>query len=457
MGNFGSMVSKESYDIIVVGTGAGGATVAREMAKRKKTVLILEWGKNRPPSNSFLRALEEGMIPFKNYLITPQLLGMIRGTVTGGSTMFYYATAYPVQIEMFKKHGIDLTEDAKAVAADLPFVGPLKDHMITSKARSIWETAQDMGYNWNKLDKFIDQDKWTPDYKFGYWGDPRDIKWSALMWIREAMKDGATLLTEAKVTRVLLENKKAVGVEFKKDGRLIKAYASKIVLAAGGIGTPVILRATGIKEVGYDYFFDPLITVCGENKHLNTENEMPMQTGMNLSEEGLLFTDVVVGGWLVENMQAMQKLRVDQLFKGKHTVRIMVKMRDSLGGRLTDSGQVIKWLGEKERKKLDHGGEISRKILEKSGCKSIYKTWYMAAHPGGTVKLGEFVDTNLKMEYDNLHVCDCSVIPEELGIPPVRTLLTLGKYLAKVLTASLDKQSAQVEAIAGKEEQQKLT
>ena len=428
----GDIVSKDNYDVIVVGTGAGGATVAREMAKTKK-VLMLEWGKNKPPTNSFFRAIEGGMIPFKTMLFTPQLLGMLRGIVTGGSTMFYYGTSYPVQIDLFKRHGIDLSKDAAEVKADLPFVGPLQDHIITSKARSIWESAQSLGYNWNKLDKYIIQDKWTPDYEYGFWGCARDVKWSALMWVREALLEGATLLTEARVTRVILEGKKAVGVEFKKDGRLLKAYAPKIVLAAGGIGTPVILRATGIKEVGYNFFFDPLITVCGENKNLNTEHEIPMQTGMNMAEEGLLFTDMDVGGWLVENMFALEKLRFDQLFKGKHTVRIMVKLRDNLGGRLTDGGQVLKWLDKKNRQRLDHGGDISRKILEKSGCKSIYQTWYFAAHPGGTVKLGEFVDTNLETRYDNLHVCDCSVIPEAWGLPPVQTLLALGKYLSKIL------------------------
>jgi choline dehydrogenase-like flavoprotein len=32
----------KEYDVIVVGSGAGGATVAREMARRGKSVLILE-------------------------------------------------------------------------------------------------------------------------------------------------------------------------------------------------------------------------------------------------------------------------------------------------------------------------------------------------------------------------------------------------------------------------------
>ena len=46
---------------------------------------------------------------------------------------------------------------------------------------------------------------------------------------------------------------------------------------------------------------------------------------------------------------------------------------------------------------------------------------------GGTVKIGDVVDTNLKTARDNLYVCDCSVIPEAWGLPPTLTILGLGK------------------------------
>ena len=65
----------------------------------------------------------------------------------------------------------------------------------------------------------------------------------------------------------------------------------------------------------------------------------------------------------------------------------------------------------------------------------IYKTWKLAAHPGGTVRIGHMLDSNLKLKgYENLYVCDCSVIPEPFGLPPVLTLVCLGKRLAKHLT-----------------------
>jgi len=66
-------------------------------------------------------------------------------------------------------------------------------------------------------------------------------------------------------------------------------------------------------------------------------------------------------------------------------------------------------------------------------AKGIFKTGYLASHPGGTVKLGQLVDSNLKTEYDNLYVCDCSIIPEPWGLPPTSTIIGLGKRLAKYL------------------------
>jgi choline dehydrogenase-like flavoprotein len=69
------------------------------------------------------------------------------------------------------------------------------------------------------------------------------------------------------------------------------------------------------------------------------------------------------------------------------------------------------------------------------GAKSVYNSGLLAAHPGGTVKIGEHLDTNLQTKIENLYVCDCSVIPREWGLPPTFTILALGKRLAKHLMA----------------------
>jgi choline dehydrogenase-like flavoprotein len=71
--------------------------------------------------------------------------------------------------------------------------------------------------------------------------------------------------------------------------------------------------------------------------------------------------------------------------------------------------------------------------LQNAGVKRVVKSIVFAAHPGGTVKIGDVVDSNLKTQHDNLYVCDCSVIPEAWGLPPTLTILGLGKRLSKHL------------------------
>jgi choline dehydrogenase-like flavoprotein len=96
---------------------------------------------------------------------------------------------------------------------------------------------------------------------------------------------------------------------------------------------------------------------------------------------------------------------------------------------------VDKKLTKEDRLKLDKGTEHARRVLKNAGATDIYRGWMFAAHPGGTAKIGEHLDTNLKTKFDNLYVCDCSVIPQELGLPPTTTILSLGKRLAKHLLA----------------------
>jgi len=116
----------------------------------------------------------------------------------------------------------------------------------------------------------------------------------------------------------------------------------------------------------------------------------------------------------------------------------MVKAKDELSGRLTDSGGIRKVLDKNEKLKLLRGYERAKEILKNAGAKDLFKTGYLAAHPGDTVKVGKLIDSNLKTEYDNLYVCDCSVIPEACGLPPTSTIIGLGKRLAKHLASEAD-------------------
>jgi choline dehydrogenase-like flavoprotein len=427
---------KTVYDAIIIGSGPGGATAAKELTAKGKKVLILEWGPGGPVRGTLWQYIREQCWPGRGMLIVwRNFLGMVRGITTGGSSLFYYASCFPIPHYMLARYGIDLKKEEAETRKELP-ISPLKPEMITPMAAKIMDAARSLGLKWNLLDKFMYQDKWRSGYKFGYYGDPGGVKWSAKMYADEAVAGGAEIINGARVKKIIFEGVRATGVEYIRRGRGVRAYAEKIIVSAGGIGTPVILRGTGFKEAGKNFFYDPLITVCGKVDSLRArKDEIPMTAGCHFPDEGIMMTDMALP-WAVDQVFTAQVLRFWRLFEHRKTLRIMIKVRDDLSGRLTDSGGVRKVLTDDDRHRLNRGFEMAKQILEKAGAKGIYKTWYLAAHPGGTVKIGEFIDSDLKViGKENLYVCDCSVLPEPWGLPPTLTLICLAKRLAKHLLA----------------------
>ena len=419
----------EEFDAIVVGSGPGGATVAKELSRRKKKVLILEWGSNTPVTGTLLQTIGVGLIPGKGLLFTNQMLSLVRGITNGGSTFLYYATSFDPPYEMLERHGVDIRGDIDEAKRELP-VAPLSDDLIGPFAKTIMRSAQELGLSWGKLPKIIYQDKCRPDCDKCTYGCPYGAKWTARNYIEEAAFNGAVLVNQAKVKRVILERRAAVGVEFHKEGRSFRAFSPKVIVAAGGIGSPLILRASGIRNVGYDFFFDPLVVVMATVPNVSGGREIPMATGLHLADEGYVLTDLA---WPrdVYACFVAEKLRFDKWISHRSTLPIMVKVRDQLSGRLTEKGWIIKPLQEEDKRKLKRGSELAERVLRNAGSGTVFRTWYIATHPGGTVKINDIVDSNLQTEYEGLYVCDCSVIPEAWGLPPSLTIIGLGKRLAR--------------------------
>ena len=92
-------VNNQEFDAIIVGSGPGGAAVARELSKRKKRVLILERGGDAPPKEGFLAI---GSI--LNNVPVGDALATARAITTGGTTAVYFAVADPPPLEIGRAH-----------------------------------------------------------------------------------------------------------------------------------------------------------------------------------------------------------------------------------------------------------------------------------------------------------------------------------------------------------------
>jgi len=428
-------MNAQHYDIIVIGSGPGGATVAKELSEKGKKVLILEWGSNAPVKGSLLQCAVNAGIPGKSILLANKnLLGMVRGICAGGSSIFYCATAFDPPYEMLNSYGISIETEIKELKEELP-IAPLSDELIGPGAKLMMDSAVDLGYHWKKLNKFIYQDKCRLGCSKCSYGCPYGAKWTARNFVDQAANKGAKLISNAKAGRVIIKDNSAIGVEYKQAFQSQKIFADKIIVSAGGIGSPVILRQSGIDEAGYDFFFDPLIMVYGTVPDLHSDGEPQMVAGIHMKDEGYVMTDLNFPTPIFA-AQSLLKFKPFGIISKTKMLMMMIKAKDSLGGKVTRKGGVRKSLTNKDKQKLKKGYARAKEILKNAGAKNIYSGSTLAAHPGGTAKIGEVVDSNLKTKYDNLYVCDCSVIPEAWGLPPTLTLLGLGKRLAKHLYLS---------------------
>ncbi|WP_295749669.1 GMC family oxidoreductase [Undibacterium sp.] len=424
---------KNLFDVIVIGSGPGGATVAREMARQGQRVLILERGSNAPLTGKLSQMAAIAAIPGRGAYFNRDASLLVQGVTAGGSSAINFATAMVPPLPLFDAYGVDLRAALSALQSELP-LAPLPDNLLGPAAQQLMQAARSLGHNWQKLDKMI----YPALCRTGCWrcvyGCPFGAKWSARNFLEQALADGAEMLTGATVRQILHQDKTAIGVEYRLEGRLQRVYAGRIVLAAGGIASPQLLHASGLLAAGASHFSDPVVAVMGSLQGLQAGAEVPMAAGMHLQDEGIMLADMSLPRPMYQAF-AMQVGRFDRLLAHQKTLVLMVKIRDQIGGSIGPRW-VNKSLQAEDQQKLRHGVALANTILRQAGATQIFKSWHFAAHPGGSIRIGEGVDSDLQSQTKNLFVCDASVIPTAWGLPPTLTLLCLGKRLADHLASA---------------------
>ena len=423
-------------DVVVVGSGPGGAGVARDLTLAGKKVHVVEMGPDIPPKGKPGGALGYtggilGLLSLrKGLLLSRDWLTMIRGVSTGGSSMVYLGTAYDPDPDMWKPFGFDLKKEAEQRKKEIG-VAPLPDKLLGEGAHIAANAARDLGYKWEKLNKFIDPQKCQEDCNLCIYGCHHGAKWHARDWVVDSVSKGATLHSSTLCEEIITEGDTAVGVRVKKGGKRLELRANTIVLAAGGVGSPYILQNSGLDDAGHSFFFDPFVMTCGVFERPLGHGVM-MGAGMHLKDEGLMLTDMQFPR-LVFAIEGVYSGKPLSGLRYRKTLPIMTKIRDDMAGTIDGSVRINKALTSNDQKKIETGKEIATNILRTAGAKSVWHTRVGAAHPGGTCGMGKIVDKNLETKLKNLYVCDASVIPVPFGIPPTLTCLALSKRLANHL------------------------
>ena len=287
-------------DVVVAGSGPGGATVARQLARAGRRVTLLERGKDH--RRKFYYGTYLGALLYTDrasLLFTREGLNIIRPLMTGGATSMYCGSAAEPPAWLKTDYGVDLEAYAGETIDEL-HIAPLPADLRGEASTRLAEAAASIGLDWQPQPKFMSPDR-SPDFDCGahcMLGCRCRAKWSANESIDVAVAAGGRLITQAKVERVLIEDGCATGVQGTlAGGTPFEVQAEVVVLAAGGIGSPLILQSSGFPEAGRGLAMDPTLMVYGASEFEGIGHEPPMTYGYEDLEHGYILS-TPIDPWL---------------------------------------------------------------------------------------------------------------------------------------------------------------
>jgi len=427
----------ERHDVLIVGSGAGGATLARELTKQGKTVLAVERGKYATKLGSLHHTLSHFDINPITKTPRKSKEGVIlwRTQMAGGSTVVSCGNATRCLEKELSTLGISLDREFSE-AEDEMNVAPIDENFLSRGSQRIAAAAHQLGYEMEPTPKFIDRDRCRMCGQCVF-GCPSGAKWTATDYLDDAVGHGADVAYETTVGKVMIDQGRAVGVQgLGPHGKPVEYRADTIVLSAGGLGTPVILQRSGISNAGSQLFIDLLVNTYGVTDGLNLLGEPPMAWVADElhDERGFILSTYVNPSRIVRAMELGPR---GLTLPTNRLLGMMTKTADSSTGQVFLDGSVSKPVTDEDRKRLDEGARISTEILVEAGAdpKTICVSVPQGAHPGGTAAIGQIVNSDLRTEVENLYVCDGSVLPRSPGMPPILTIVALAKRLGAYLCA----------------------
>ena len=420
---------------IVIGSGAGGATVAKEL-QGKFDVTVLEAGKEFNPFPLELATIERvkktGLLldervmslSFPNIQIrkTPDMV-LVNGIGLGGTTTISTGNAVRMDKDL-KAIGINLDDEFEEVFREIP-VTTVHQKRWHKHTRRLFEICSELGLDPQPMPKMGNYEKCNSCGRCTY-GCRNGAKWDSRQFLQIARDRGAQVITNCRVERIVIENGHATGVEARHGltPHTSRYPADLVVLAAGGFGTPIILQNSGI-SCEPRLFVDPVLCVATEweNALQCKEVEMPFFVQR---EHFILSPYFDYVSFLFNKAWR---------YPAKDTLGIMIKLADSTTGSISKQ-ELRKTLTTQDKERLGGAVETGKEILRRFGAKDqdIFLGTINAGHPGGMLPLTEREAESFHHDRlpENLYVADATLIPESLGNPPILTIVAMAKRISKI-------------------------
>jgi choline dehydrogenase-like flavoprotein len=248
-----------SCDAVVIGSGAGGAFAARALARAGFDTVIVEEGerwtadriRSSHPLDRFAGIYRDGGTTMA--LGNPPI-ALPLGRAVGGTTVINSGTCFrpptAVATSWHKEHGLALAdlELLGARIADVEAtigVAPAPMEVLGRNGELALEGAATLDWQSAPLRRNAPGCRGACQCAIGC---PNNAKGGVhLNALPQACEAGARIVSGLRVTRVLSEAGRAAGVAARRaDGSEVRISAPMVVVAAGAIPTPPLLRRSGL-------------------------------------------------------------------------------------------------------------------------------------------------------------------------------------------------------------------
>jgi len=275
----------EEFDVVVVGSGPGGAVVAKELAEAGVRVGLLEEGPPFTPSDfeldgaiSMARTMREGGLRMTRGTVMPTMQGIALG---GGSLVNsaicnrapdFVLDAWSSRFDLEHTTLTDLDPDYDAVGKFLG-ICETPENVLGRRNLLFKEGCDRLGYGSEPISRNVKGCRGSGECFTGC--RSRAKQSMDISYVPAAIRAGATVLTSVRVEEVLTDGAKATGVTgfvvapfTGRPSHRFRVNARMVVLAAGCMATPVLLKKSGnlanrSGQVGENLQFHPGVAIMG--------------------------------------------------------------------------------------------------------------------------------------------------------------------------------------------------
>jgi len=457
-------VSRIDTEVLVVGSGAGGATTAAVLAEAGRTVTVVEEGPWVDPEAHEPFSLEEMRARYRHHGPSAALgsppVAYAEGRCVGGSTEINSGLWHRLPDDLAEEwqrryridefgpaalHGYAARVEEWQSVSRLPGAPPLSSALLERGATKLgWQSVE-----FPRVFRFADA--------------PRGVKQTmARTIIPRAVDAGATVLPRTRVARILREGDRVVGASCTRDGEPVDISAEHVFVCGGAVQTPALLQRSGVRRnIGNGLKLHPTIKIAARFPHPIDHDEVPMHRVTEFAP------NLTIGGSASRKGHvalAIADAGIDprpELAEWEHVSVYYAAIRSDAGGRvlwlpgvksplvtykLTDAdlsrlarglvhlGELLLAAGATELFPSVIGGTVARSVDDIGAWwreVDRRRTNLMTVHLTSSVRMGEEDTITGTDSYGrvhglrNLYVNDASLLPDAPGVNPQAAIMTI--------------------------------